>query len=513
MSDSQINRRQFAGLTSAGIAGGVLGSTRSLAADEAFKQWDPARPPIVTGRPLVVQPVLMHTTFQRREHASWRSWSKINNPRAVSEEMERIGRELDSLPAKSGFPLKILPLVKVSSEEEAAKIHQADYDVVLLYPATGSGGMLKACFARGDARDTLIFARHSAGPVYYWYEALSTRYLETWTEEELAAHNSRNHGGPSIHDVVIDDYGEVLWRLRALYGLKNFVGQRIVALGGPGGKYDSTAPDVARNRFQLDIIDISYDDLKKRFAAAMADAKTVARVERSTETYLALPDTKLATTKQSVVNAFVLYEIFKSWMRENDTPAFTIRGCMSKVLPIADTTPCMSLSWLNDEGLLGFCESDFVVVPSGILLHYLSGTPVFMHNSTFPHDGIVTCAHCSAPRRMDGEKYEPTKVMTHYESDAGAAPKVDMPIGREVTFINPQYATGRWLTYKGIIRKNPFLQICRTQQDVEIQGDWQKLLHEVRDSHWMMTYDDCVKEVDYASKKIGIELVNLSADA
>lgn len=110
---------------------------------------------------MVVQPVLMHTTFQRRENASWRSWSKINSPGAAAEEMGRIGRELDSLSAESGFALKILPPVKVTSEEEAAKIHQADYDVILLYPATGSGDLLKACFASGDARDTLILARQS----------------------------------------------------------------------------------------------------------------------------------------------------------------------------------------------------------------------------------------------------------------------------------------------------------------------------------------------------------------
>ncbi len=512
MSDSHISRRQFAGLTSAGIAGGVLGSTQSILADKAQKEWDPDRPPVVTGKPLRVQPVLMCRMAERRENASWRSWSKINSPRAAAEEMGRIGKELHLLGAKADFPLKVLPTIKVTSEEEAGKIHEGEYDVVLLYPATGSGGMLRACFAKGEGRDTLIFARHSGGPVYYWYEALSTRYLETGTDEEVARHSALDHGGPSIHDVAIDDYAEVLWRLRALYGVKNFVGQRIVALGGPQGKYDATAPDVARDKYRLNIIETGYDDFQKRFASAMADAKAMARVERATERYLALPDTKLATAKQTVVNAFVIYEIFKDWMREHDAPAFTINGCMGRVLPIAATTPCMSLSWLNDEGLIGFCESDFVVVPSGILLHYISGKPVFMHNSTFPHKGIVTCAHCSAPRRMDGQKYEPTKVMTHYESDAGAAPKVEMATGREVTFINPQYATGRWLTYKGIIRKNPFLQICRTQQDVEIQGDWQQLLHEVRDSHWMMTYDDCVKEVEYASKKIGVELVNLSAE-
>ena len=39
-----------------------------------------------------------------------------------------------------------------------------------------------------------------------------------------------NHGGVTLDDVVIDDYDEILWRLRSLYGLKNFVGQQVCAI-------------------------------------------------------------------------------------------------------------------------------------------------------------------------------------------------------------------------------------------------------------------------------------------
>jgi hypothetical protein len=63
---------------------------------------------------------------------------------------------------------------------------------------------------------------------------------------------------------------------------------------------------------------------------------------------------------------------------------------------------------------------------------------------------------------------------------------------------------------KGIIRDNPMLEICRTQQDVEIQGDWQKLLGEVRDSHWMMVYGDHLQKIGYAARKIGVDWVNVS---
>ncbi len=509
MSDDRINRRQFAGLSAAGVAGGAL-ALRASAVGVAEFEWDPERPPVVTGKPLRVQPVFMHTTFEPRKHASWRSWSKINTPEAAAEELGRIARELDALAGQAGFPLEVLPTVKVTSAEEAAKVHAADYDVVLVYPATGSGTMLRACFAAKPDRHTLIFVRHRSGPVYYWYEALSTRYLKKGTPEEIRQNNARNHGGPTVHDAVVDDYGEVLWRLRALYGLKNFVGQRIVALGGAQGKYAPQAPTIAREKYRLDIVDASYDGLTRRFRRAGNSADLVARAEKRTDRYLALPGTELATERRYVVNAFLLYDIFKDWMREHEAPAFTIAGCMGRVLPIADTTPCMPLSWLNDEGLLAFCESDFVIVPCGILLHYVAGKPVFLHNSTFPHKGIVTCAHCSAPRRMDGRHYEPARVMTHYESDAGAAPKVDMKVGQTVTFIDPEYATDRWVGMKGVIRANPFLEVCRTQQDVEIQGDWEKLLYEVRDSHWMMVYGDHLREIGYAAQKLGIDWAPIS---
>ena len=61
------------------------------------------------------------------------------------------------------------------------------------------------------------------------------------------------------YDVVIDDTQELLWRLRALYGIKNFIGARIVALGGPWGKYSPEAPDVAREKYKIEIIEVGYD--------------------------------------------------------------------------------------------------------------------------------------------------------------------------------------------------------------------------------------------------------------
>ena len=55
--------------------------------------------------------------------------------------------------------------------------------------------------------------------------------------------------------------------------------------------------------------------------------------------------------------------------------AMTILSCMSTIMPMSQTTACMPLSLMNDDGFLAFCESDFVVIPSGILLASMSGKP------------------------------------------------------------------------------------------------------------------------------------------
>ncbi|RLG94473.1 sugar isomerase, partial [Candidatus Bathyarchaeota archaeon] len=170
-----------------------------------------------------------------------------------------------------------------------------------------------------------------------------------------------------------------------------------------------------------------------------------------------------------------------------------------------ETTACLPLSLLNDEGYIAFCESDFVAIPSGILLHYISGKPVFLNDPTYPHDGIVTLAHCTAPRKMDGKNLEDVEILTHFESDYGAAPKVKFRSGQEVTVIVPDFNEEVWVGFKGRIIDSPYFPICRSQVDIEIEGDWRELLKEMRGFHWMMAYGDYLREIGYALSKVDIK--------
>jgi hypothetical protein len=67
----------------------------------------------------------------------------------------------------------------------------------------------------------------------------------------------------------------------------------------------------------------------------------------------------------------------------------------------------------------------------------------------------------------------------------------------------------KWTGFVGEVAGNPFMPICRSQVDVAIQGDTQKLVEEMRGFHWMLSYGEYLREVEYALKKNGIEWVKV----
>lgn len=526
----EVSRRQF--LAGAGVAslGGTLlhrlGSS-SVAAAPAAPRANPA-----PNKPLRVQPVLAYSMPTYREAASWRGWGGLITEAHVEEEQKRIGEELAAMSAKAEFPLELLPLTSVRSEDEsgARRVAEGDHDVTLIYGAGGGTGFIMAL--ANPEKQNLMFVRHRTGPAYLWYEIAHPRFLRRESDE------FQQTGGMGIDDVVVDDHDEVLWRLRALHGLKRIQGKRVVAIGGAlgwdrGSKSD--APDRARQLWGMDLVEVSYDEMRERIGRAMDDEALVRRCVAQSRAYLDQPGVTLLplqeqlTTEELVAGkgsretldqmrdfldkAFVLAEVFRELMAEHDTDVITVGHCMGAIIPMSETTACMTLTLLNDEGYLAFCESDFVVIPSGILLHYICGKPVFFCNPTYPHDGVVTVAHCSAPRKMDGEHLEDVRIRTHFESDYGAAPMVAFRVGQEMTVLVPDFASERWVGFEGAVIENPALDICTSQTELRIRGDHHRLVEEMRGFHWMTCYGDYRREVGYALKKAGVGWLDISAEA
>jgi hypothetical protein len=497
---SGVTRRDFLFTAGALTVGGLAFSAVRLgAADEAAP--DHRKP---THIPLKVQPVLTYHLPQRRQATSWREWGGLQTEKDVEAEKANITVELSKLAAQADFPLNVLPLATVQSVEQAAALAKGEHDVMLIYAAGGSGQILEALTVK--EKRNLMFLRHQPGPVYLWYEIVHPRLLRKTVDEFSPS-------GLDVQDVVVDSQRELLERFRALHGLNSTLHKRIVAIGGPGGwgVGGQKAPSIARELWKLDIQNFPYTELAPRIQRARQNAGLVKYCEKAAGRYLAQSGVSLHTTRQFVNNAFVLCEVFKEILDESNTDALTINSCMGTIMPMSETTACLPLSLLNDEGYLAFCESDFVVIPSGILLHYISGKPVFLNDPTYPHDNVVTLAHCTAPRKMDGKNFERAKILTHFESDYGAAPKVEMKLNQKVTTLVPDFGCKKWVGFEGSIVGNPFLDICRSQIDVRVHGDGAALLEEMKGFHWMTSYGNYLGETGYALRKLGVEFHNLSA--
>ncbi len=499
--DPGVSRREFLyGIGAITIAGIACSPTAALAqAQSAVPKGGP-----VPRLPLKVQPVLTYEVTKHREATSWRNWGGIQTEKDALAEKERITRELSEVSTTAEFPLEFRPLALVLNAEQAAAVSGGDYDVLLLYAAGGGVNILESLTTPG--KWNLMFLRHDPGPVYLWYEIAHNRFLRKTVDD---------YGQPGwdVHDVVVDDYADIILRLRALSGLKNTLGKKIVAVGGASGwgKGGQAAPVRARELWKMEIPDFPYKELAKRIQDARRNSQLVQRCANDAGNYLGQRGVSLETTRDFVNNAFVLAEVLRDIMAEARTDAITINSCMGTIMPMSQTTACLPLSLLNDDGYLAFCESDFVVIPSGILLHYISGKPVFLNDPTYPHGSVVTLAHCTAPRKMDGADAAPARILTHFESDYGAAPKVEMKIGQACTNLVPDFASKSWIGFDGTIIGNPFLDICRSQIDVRIQGDSNALLEEMKGFHWMMSYGSYLRETGYALRKIGVNFHNVSA--
>lgn len=494
-----------------------------------------ARPNPAPTRPLRMQPVLVYKIAQRRQGTSWRTWSGLITEAHADEERTRIRAELELMAAKADFPLKVLPLVSVRDSEEAKRVAAADHDGIILYHATDTGNPYGGITTLMDLLDpdklNVEFTRHRSGPAYRGYIFTHPQLLRQRTDE------FQNPGNMNVRDVVVDDYDELLWRLRALNGVKGIRGKRIVCIGGAGGwgAEGREAPARAAERWHIEFAEVSYEELGARIAAARGDRALVDRCGAQARAYLEAPDVTLLPLQDElttaellagkgrketldqmhgfVERAFLLTEVFKDLMAEHQTDAVTVAHCMSAILPVAETTACLTLTLLNDSGWIAFCESDFVAIPAGILLHYIAARPVFFCNPTFPHRNMVTVGHCSAPRKMDGENLEPVFIRTHFESDYGAAPRVEMRRDQELTVLVPNFANSRWIGFRGRILEKPTLDVCTSQLDVGIDGDCARLADEMGGFHWMLCYGDYLRETGYALRKAGIEWLNLSKKA
>jgi len=501
------------GLTLSGLQSSALAAEKAAekAAESAQNTPIPPKP----RKPLIVKPVLVHDVTQPKEMESYKMWGGIQSIEEANIEVEHIKAELAILKQEADYPIEFLDVATCTNGVLAAygnlrptpamlklKEHPdfAKCDAILLY-------------ALGDdihgiqdfGKDVIVFLRWNSGPVSRHITTISSRFIRQLTDDVTLTNIT-------YEDVVVDNLNELQWRLRALCGLKNTKDAKIVTIGSAGGwsqPYGSV-PEIAKKIWGFQYNDVSYAEMGKLINEAKSNATVMARARSRAAAYLKIPGTSLETKLEFLELAFMLDEIFRLLMQKVDTTFITVNSCMGAIIPASKTTACMTLTTLNDDGYQAYCESDFVTIPGAMLLSNISGKPTFFGNPCFPFNGTSTTAHCACPRKMDGKKLNPVRIVTHYESDFGAAPWVDVPIGMTTTHIVPSFKSDRWVGFGGTIVGVPFKpSSCRTQMTVKRECSDELLANNLVGFHQVTGFGDYRKEIGYALRRVGIKWDNL----
>jgi hypothetical protein len=98
--------------------------------------------------------------------------------------------------------------------------------------------------------------------------------------------------------------------------------------------------------------------------------------------------------------------------------------------------PCVAFSKLNDAGMYGVCEADFLSTMTQLVVTSYSGKPGFVSDPTFDTSrNEVIHAHCVSATKLRGLGGEasPYILRTHMEDEKGVSIQVEMPIRETIT--------------------------------------------------------------------------------
>jgi hypothetical protein len=488
-----FSRRQF--LQGAGSAGVVMGGLALGAAKGRAETAKPvtAEQPFPQGAALRVKPILVFDVPTPKEKSSWRGYGGIHTLEAAREETGRIEKELAQLRQKAEFPIQFQPVEVLDSQAKLDQVAIDDTDLCILYAAG-------TCDRWPLNVPAVMFVRQKSGPFYLGFEIAHWRFLRH-SGDQVALQ------GFDTDDVVVDNCDELLWRLRALYGLNNARGTKMLTIGGLcaySSEAQENGPRVAQELWGYDIVDVTDAEFTKRLNSARTDQRVVKLVEERTAALLNMPNVKLQTDRKFVFNSHMAMHVCRQLLQETGASNFGFSRCMGHdQITMLDTPACLVLSLANDEGYTAYCHTDLSHTMPGVLLRWIASRPTFVCNSHYPHDGLFFVAHCQAPRRMNGRDFEPATIMTHYESDYGAACKTHYTLGQEVTAVVPNLVCTKWQAFRGKIVGSPSYPACRSQMEILIDGDWKRLVQEMQGFHTQIVYGDYTRELGYALKKLG----------
>jgi len=174
--------------------------------------------------------------------------------------------------------------------------------------------------------------------------------------------------------------------------------------------------------------------------------------------------------------------------------------------------PCLGFSQLNNDGLVGGCESDQMSALTMVVMGELTGRPGFISDPVMDTSkNHIIYAHCVAMTKAfgpDGES-NPYRIRTHSEDRKGASIQSLLPAGYMTTTLEINPVSKQVLFHQAKSDgNNPSDMACRTKLEAIVKGDLEKLTEQWRMGwHRVTFYGDMKETVTELCKRLKLELI------
>lgn len=234
--------------------------------------------------------------------------------------------------------------------------------------------------------------------------------------------------------------------------------QKAGIIGEPSDWLIASMPDriEIENRLGLQLISIPMEELKRQMGKAEATA-----LSGFAQSFYRAPE---KTVPAELARAAKIYAGLIRLVRAHQLSALTLR-CFD-ILTSEQTTGCLALAKLNDDGVTAACEGDVPAMLSMLMVRAMANKASFMANPSRVSEKSVTFAHCTCPPTI----LRQYSLKTHFESGKGLAIAGEFAAGIftvcRFDFANNKYAlaTGKSVVYEFSS------SLCRTQITLEMQG-------------------------------------------
>ena len=184
------------------------------------------------------------------------------------------------------------------------------------------------------------------------------------------------------------------------------------------------------------------------------------------------------SAKSDMLAADKTYSAIKQICQDERLDAMTIR-CFD-IVKACNTTSCLALAKLNDEGIVAGCEGDMQTLMTMLLAKKLCNEPAFMANPSILTDKTSMFAHCTVPLSMCYK----TDMRTHFESGIGVAVQGDLPLGDYTILKWGGRMLDRYFVTEAKAIKNEYSNhFCRTQITFDINLKPYLLKHPIGNHH------------------------------